>query len=560
MKKLIGVLVVAMLLLTGASAITADKRTDADIIKTTDRFEYTSTLIPSDDSFTLVRVPHYCFGRESCLTFKVDDTVVFIKFDLSTVQYDNLKSVTLNLHVYSMFNTIYGCLGICNEDWDEYVITYNDMPSTTGVSGFSLNEDWNSINVTDSFDSGFGFCLYPCHGYGTMQIHSKEEFDPDYDFRPYLEFTYEIDDVVTCIVPNDFDTIQSAIDASSNGDTIFVRAGHYIEQLNINKEVTLIGENKETTIIDGGLTHYINGNNVLDIMVDNVKIEGFTITKGADGISACHVGNITIENNNIVNNFGHGIRLIKATDSVVKNNSMGKLLPSHERQFHQMSIWDSHYLSIDNNLFKDSHCANVRIETGASYITFTDNEFNGGWHGVIIGSGKPHNLVFKKNLFANFAVPESNPLGKSYAILFQPSKYVTIICNDFVNTSMDVSGIIQGVTFYDEGCFNKGNYWDKYTGDDNNHDGIGDYGYWFPCSEGFDKYPLMQSALTVLKCDFNDDDIVNLADFTYIQTYFGRTDEVALIADASGNGIVDMDDYNIYLEEVGKREYYCNCD
>ena len=46
-----------------------------------------------------------------------------------------------------------------------------------------------------------------------------------------------------------FATIQSAVTAAVDGDTVQVHAGTYIEQVSINKNITLTGENKLTTII-----------------------------------------------------------------------------------------------------------------------------------------------------------------------------------------------------------------------------------------------------------------------------------------------------------------------
>ncbi|MCD6240404.1 hypothetical protein J7K27_02620 [Candidatus Bathyarchaeota archaeon] len=52
------------------------------------------------------------------------------------------------------------------------------------------------------------------------------------------------------MVPDDYPTIQEAINAANMGDTIYVRSGVYYEKLILNKTVNLIGENKETTVID----------------------------------------------------------------------------------------------------------------------------------------------------------------------------------------------------------------------------------------------------------------------------------------------------------------------
>ena len=48
----------------------------------------------------------------------------------------------------------------------------------------------------------------------------------------------------------EFTSIQEAINASSNADTVFVKNGTYIENIVINKSIKLVGESKEGTIID----------------------------------------------------------------------------------------------------------------------------------------------------------------------------------------------------------------------------------------------------------------------------------------------------------------------
>jgi len=140
-----------------------------------------------------------------------------------------------------------------------------------------------------------------------------------------------------------YDNIQDAIDDAGNpGDTIFVAAGTYSENLVIDKSLYLLGASSATTIIDGGY----NGNTV-NITSSDVTLSGFTVTGGyADPNYPCHIytgtwvwtplgglivdGNggtsaltgITIEDNIIHGNDGNGIFVSAAANVVIRNNEV----------------------------------------------------------------------------------------------------------------------------------------------------------------------------------------------------------------------------------------------
>jgi len=134
-----------------------------------------------------------------------------------------------------------------------------------------------------------------------------------------------IDDIVirTSIkVPEDYPTIQEAIDAATLGNTIFVAPSSrpYFENVHLeNKhDLKLIGEDRSTTIIDG---RFGTDRNVVSIdkESDNVTISGFTIKNGdRGGIFLGGSGN-TITNNIITSNRDYGIHVEAENNNITKN-------------------------------------------------------------------------------------------------------------------------------------------------------------------------------------------------------------------------------------------------
>jgi len=115
--------------------------------------------------------------------------------------------------------------------------------------------------------------------------------------------------------PGNYTKIQDAVNDSENGDTVYVfdDLSPYYERVQINTSISLIGEDRNTTIIDA-----YGGGVVIFISSDNVSIKGFTLQNSSRCISN-HLNGFNfcnISDNMIIDNEW-GIR----TSALVYNNN-----------------------------------------------------------------------------------------------------------------------------------------------------------------------------------------------------------------------------------------------
>jgi len=109
-----------------------------------------------------------------------------------------------------------------------------------------------------------------------------------------------------------FNNIQNAISAASTGDTIFVYNGIYDENILINKQIRLFGEDRMDTIIDGSA----GNDHTIEVTADYVHIDSFAVRGGSgsgvhngNGILLDGIENAIISSCNIYSNRWDGIKL-----------------------------------------------------------------------------------------------------------------------------------------------------------------------------------------------------------------------------------------------------------
>ena len=128
-----------------------------------------------------------------------------------------------------------------------------------------------------------------------------------------------------------FNSIQSAIDVASNNDKILVYPGIYNETIIINKSISLIAVDKNSTTIQ------YNGNEtgitVLEINADDCIVDGFVILGNNESTKLYPFGSLSSigikvqSNNNIITNntiqdIYYGIHLDNSNNTIVSNNNI----------------------------------------------------------------------------------------------------------------------------------------------------------------------------------------------------------------------------------------------
>lgn len=242
-------------------------------------------------------------------------------------------------------------------------------------------------------------------------------------------------------VPTDYATIQAAINNATSGDTILIQKGMYYEDIVINKSVSLVGEDRDSSIIYGHTAQY-----VISITASNVNLEDLTIAKNepnavASGIFIASVGNI-IQNNRIANNSG-GLVIYSSGNNVISDNDISN-------NYNGVNLYFS-----SNNVISGNNITN-NID-GIDLYFSSNNVFSGN-------------------------VVEDNDNGVS---AYSSSHVNTFYHNNFNNT-VQVSTDSTNVWNYS----GEGNYWADYIGQDLNSDGIGDQPYSID-SNNKDDYPLV---------------------------------------------------------------------
>lgn len=310
----------------------------------------------------------------------------------------------------------------------------------------------------------------------------------------------------------DFTSIQAAVNAANAGDEIIVKPGIYVENIEINKSLTIFSESGSPS--DTMIQAADSSEDVFGIWANEVSIKGFTI-KGADsaagilffGVTNCLVEHNILSNNrcgidlymfssdntlsdNNISNSLSGISLSGSLNNTVKNNSISYCTIG-------ISLFDSPNNTLENNTVSEN-------DKGVSLT----GESNGN---LLI------NNIFRYNNQAGLRIYETSN---------------NLIYNNYFNNTVNVEAeLAAGENIWNTtrsestnivgGAYLGGNFWGRPDGTvyprgvrDLDLDGIFDSTYNIEGSGFIDYLPLKESNSTVITVSNSRDQV---ADFSSIQ-------------------------------------------
>ncbi len=352
-------------------------------------------------------------------------------------------------------------------------------------------------------------------------------------------------------VPDDYSTIQEAVDNAVGGDTIIVGDGTYYENVDVDKQLTLKSENgSDNCIVDAG-----GSGSAIKLSADGVTVEGFTATNSGvswsdSGIEVVSSAN-NITNNNVSNNY-YGIFLDSSNNIVADNTvsfntnngiylygfSNNNSITNNNALNNENGIvlgYSSNNNSITNNNAKNNFLSGIVLYSSNNNNTIKNNNISNNDRGIYFFESC-NNSITNNNISNNEVgifigystkntITNNNISNNEAGICFHQGTWVTagnnkVYLNNFINNYVNVNpwstnmwNSTEKITYtYNGSTFTNylGNYWDDYTGSDSSpEDGIGDTPYSIDGDN--DSYPLMQPFEAF---SFVNDSLVEIGDYT----------------------------------------------
>jgi len=214
-------------------------------------------------------------------------------------------------------------IGDWDGDWADNIGLYRPG-STTGVFYLDIDNDGGAADIVAPEYGNLGDIPIAGDWDGDSDDNigvyrpGTGEFFMDASMPSVPKTIYVDDDFSDDPAGHKWDTIQEGVDDASDGDTVIVYAGEYVENVDVDKSITLRGAGADVVAVQAAGV----GDDVFYVTADWVNISGFMVTGATgyytSGIYLCQADYCNISDNNASNNY-YGIG-IKSCNNTLTNN------------------------------------------------------------------------------------------------------------------------------------------------------------------------------------------------------------------------------------------------
>ena len=239
----------------------------------------------------------------------------------------------------------------------------------------------------------------------------------------------------TVVVPDDYASVQEAVDTASDGDVVLVKRGTYNGSVAINKRISLIGEDKTDTIILGDWS--LNGTVVL-VEHDDVVVEKLSLKAAYDagphgrGVHLLQVKGCNVSDCNFVSYTG--VWLYEASYNTVENNEIdGTKATMPPVTGIKLQYSDDNRI-VGNNVIEYKYGVGISLESSDRNI-LAENQLLNNYNGIWIKNSNNNSITdntitVTMDVFLSLA---DNVMLGSYGIALQQSSNNSIAGNSLVD-------------------------------------------------------------------------------------------------------------------------------
>ena len=197
----------------------------------------------------------------------------------------------------------------------------------------------------------------------------------------------------------DYNTIQEAVDDAQEGFTIYVKNGEYKEVIMIKKQLNLVGEDKDSTLINP-----VSEKNKYAICLGapKIKLSGFSIKNGASGL------------------YSSGIRVISSNIEIYNCNifdtPVGIVIWSSENKIENcyflgcedegIALIGTEYSACNNNIISNcifqNNCDGIELQYSSSNTIINCDFYENSHTGIdAIASSNNNNKILNCRIYNN---------------------------------------------------------------------------------------------------------------------------------------------------------------